>query len=174
MLHHKGSVDLLASIHDIQAKLSECYNTLLWAVQIARRECWNHVNFEGDSKLCIDAVLDRSGSSVWAIKHLVFDICLTAMSFLSCSFVWVNRSCNNVAHIAAKFTIESYVFCFFSSGNLPPCLAAACREYSPLLSLCFLANILQIIKKKTKQKKFLFHTWFENTQQYVQTLIHMS
>ena len=26
MLHHKGLVDLLASIHGIQAKLSECYN----------------------------------------------------------------------------------------------------------------------------------------------------
>ena len=39
-----------------------------------RRECWNHVIFEGDSKICIDAALDRSGSSVWAIEHLVSDI----------------------------------------------------------------------------------------------------
>ncbi|KAK9994548.1 hypothetical protein SO802_024251 [Lithocarpus litseifolius] len=69
---------------------------LLWTVQLASRERWCSVTFEGDCK--------------------------------------VNKSCNNAAHVVAKFAIESNMSCFFISGNLPPSIVDACKKDAPL---CF-------------------------------------
>ncbi|KAL0002394.1 hypothetical protein SO802_016175 [Lithocarpus litseifolius] len=107
---------------------------LLWAVQLASRERWFSVTFEGDSKVCLDGVLKHKGSPDWFIENLIYDIILAAESFPACSFAWVNRSCNNVAHVAAKFAIESNMSCFFISGNLPPSIVDACKKDAPL---CF-------------------------------------
>ena len=119
----------------------------------SRRECWNHVIFEGDSKICIDAALDRSGSSVWAIEHLVSDICLFARSFLSCSFVWVNRSCNNAAHTAAKFAFESNVSCVFLVRVIFPLVWLLLVGKTPPFVSMFLSQYIADYQQKQKQKK---------------------
>ena len=107
---------------------------LLWAVQLARREHWNHVHFEGDSKVCFEAIISNGDSPAWSISHITSDIRDVALSFLSCNFFWVSRKCNSAAHVAAKFALKSKESCFFFSGNLPPCLVVACKEDAPL---CF-------------------------------------
>ncbi|XP_065637859.1 uncharacterized protein LOC111986510 [Quercus suber] len=40
---------------------------------------------------------------------------------------WVIRSCNGVAHLAAKSALESRISCFFNKDNLPPALSACCK-----------------------------------------------
>ena len=109
---------------------------LLWAVQLASRERWFPVTFEGDCKVCLDldGVLKLKGCPDWVIKSLISDILFAAESFPACSFAWVNRSCNNAAHVTAKFAIESNMSCFFISGNLPPSMVDACKKDAPL---CF-------------------------------------
>ena len=119
----------------------------------SRREFWNHVIFEGDSKICIDAALDRSGSSVWAIEHLVSDICLFARSFLSCSFVWVNRSCNNAAHTAAKFAFESNVSCVFLVRVIFPLVWQLLVGKTPPFVSMFLSQYIADYQQKQKQTK---------------------
>ena len=107
---------------------------LLWAVQLASRERWFSVTFEGDCKVCLDGVLKRKGCPDWVIESLVSDFLFTAESVPACSFAWINRSCNNAAHVTAKFAIESNMSCFFISGNLPPSIVDACKKDAPL---CF-------------------------------------
>lgn len=80
---------------------------LLWAVQLARREQWNPVQFEGDSKVCFEAILSNGDCPAWSIAHIVGNIRDLALSFLSCNFFWVSRSCNSAAHAAAKFALNS-------------------------------------------------------------------
>ena len=118
----------------------------------SRRECWNHVIFEGDSKICIDAALDRSGSSVWAIGHLVY---LFVRSFLSCSFVWVNRSCNNAAHTAAKFAFEwmSPLSCVFLVWVIFPLVWQRLVGKTPPFVSMFLSQYIADYQQKQKQKK---------------------
>ena len=83
---------------------------------------------ESDSKLTIDVILDCLDSPLWPISTLVFDICLFAESFLSCSFLWVCTSGNAAAHEAAKYALVSLVSFCFVSGNLPASLASVCME----------------------------------------------
>lgn len=110
---------------------------LLWAVQLASRERWFSVTFEGDCKVCLDGVLKHKGSPDWVIESLIFDIIFAVESFLACSFAWVNRSCNNATRVAAKFAIESNMSCFFILSNLPPSIVDSCKKDAPL---CFLVS----------------------------------
>ena len=86
---------------------------LLWAVQLAKRERWSHVFIEADSKICIDAILSGDKDQAGSISHIVSDIHDLASSFLSWSFYWVRRSCNQATHVAAKFALDSRISCFF-------------------------------------------------------------
>ena len=124
---------------------------LLWAVQLARREQWNHVQFEGDSKVFFEAILSNGDCPAWSISHITSDICDVALSFLSCNFFWVYRKCNSTAHAAAKFALKSKESCFFFSGNLPLCLVDACKEGAPFV--LFPLDFIQIDVYQKKEKK---------------------
>ena len=108
---------------------------ILWALQLAKGEHWRYICVESDSKLTIDIILDCLDSPLWPISTLVFDICLFAKSFLSCSFLWVCRSGNVAAHEAAKYALVSLVSFCFVSGNLPASLASVCKEVALSLSV---------------------------------------
>jgi hypothetical protein len=58
---------------------------------------------EGDAKLCLDAINGDGSNVTWKICTLVSNIKLLALSFNYCSFSWVCRDANNVAHSLAKF-----------------------------------------------------------------------
>ena len=120
---------------------------ILWALQLAKGEQWRYICVESDSKLSIDAILDRSGCPLWPISTLVFDICLFAKSFLSCSLLWVCRSGNAIAHEVAKYALVSFVSFNFVSSNLLASLAFVCKEDALSLSVSVWFIILQLTKK---------------------------
>lgn len=106
---------------------------LLWAVEIAKREKWCHVCFEGDSKICFDALTSASGSSNWSIHASISNIQSLVQCFISFSFAWVNRRCNSAAHEAARCSLLSSSSFFYNKDFLPAPLAAVCKEgYPPL------------------------------------------
>ena len=47
-------------------------DALLWAMQLAKIERWSHVIFEGDAKICIDAINNPNNSFPWT---LIIPIC---------------------------------------------------------------------------------------------------
>ena len=77
------------------------------------------------------------------------------MSFLSCSFVWVNRSCNNAAHTATKFAIESNVSFFLVRVIFPPVWQLLVGKTPPFVSL-FLSQYIADYKKKNISVKYFF------------------
>jgi len=125
---HGAILKVWARITPIHPPLQAKALALLWAVQLAKRERWSHVFIEADSKICIDAILSGDKDQAGSIPHIVFDIHDLALSFLSWSFYWVRRSCNQATHVAAKFTLDSHISCFFILGNLPPSMSDVCKE----------------------------------------------
>ncbi|XP_023912636.1 uncharacterized protein LOC112024225 [Quercus suber] len=110
---------------------------LLWAIQLARIEKWSHVLFEGDAKQCFDAINAPDSQVPWAIHAPISNIRCLTVYFVSFAFVWVPRSCNGVAHHAAKAALESRMSFCFHKDNLPPDLLVACKEDFPN---CFLSS----------------------------------
>jgi ribonuclease HI len=92
---------------------------LLWALEIARDNCFSHILIEGDAKICIEALAEPEKVS-WRIQTLVSNIKCVALDFNVCFFYWVPRDVNALAHSFAKFA-SSQDFCFScNSTNLPP------------------------------------------------------
>ncbi len=93
-------------------------SAILWAIQLAYLEKWKNILVESDAKNCVDAILGISACS-WNIYALCNDVKRLASDFSSCSFCWVKREANMVAHELAKsFIPNSFPSCYFSN-NLP-------------------------------------------------------
>jgi ribonuclease HI len=88
-------------------------SAILWAIQLAQSENFHSILVESDSKVCVDAILDVTGYVNWDISSLCNDAETLALNFVSCSFVWVRREANMVAHMMTKFF-------------LPHCLLVTC------------------------------------------------
>ena len=110
---------------------------LLWAVQLAKVERWSKVIFKGDAKICFDAINSLSQPYPWCIRTQLLNTVALADCFVSCSFVWISRSCNGVAHHVAKFSLFSKLAFVFLLDNLPPDLLSVCKADYPLCSLFF-------------------------------------
>ena len=80
---------------------------ILWAVQLAKIERWNHVILEGDPKTCFDSLSLPNSSPDWSIYDVISNISSFKESLFRCSFCWVKRDYNSVAHVATKFSIRS-------------------------------------------------------------------
>ena len=96
-----------------------------------------HIQFEGDSKVCYEAVIANDPCSAWSISHFVVNIQDLVVNFVACDFIWVCRSCNFAAHTIAKFALASNSSYFFNSANLPHCLVDVCKEEAFLVSSLF-------------------------------------
>ena len=107
---------------------------LLWAVQLAKAENWSRVIFERDAKICFDAINAPSQPFPWCIWTQLLNTIALADFFFSCSFVWISRSCNGVAHQVARFSLLSHLAFVFLLDNLPPTLMALCMADYPLYS----------------------------------------
>ena len=104
---------------------------LLWAVQLAKSENWRNVIFEGAVKICFDAINNPDLPCPWILPIPRCNILALVEWFSSCSFVWVKRSCNGVAHQAARSAVISCLSFFFHKDNLPPALSACCKADYP-------------------------------------------
>ena len=47
---------------------------MLWAVEIAKREYWSHVIFEGDAKCCFEPLTDKNIAPDWSISAAISNI----------------------------------------------------------------------------------------------------
>ncbi len=77
-------------------------HAMLWALDLALMEDFHNIAIEGDAKLCFDAIGNKLVSP-WSIGSLIDNIGDKSNLFLSCSFSWVRREANFVAHAMAKF-----------------------------------------------------------------------
>lgn len=119
--------------HPIQAKVA----ALHWAVQLASSKGWKHVIFQGDSKECINTLTVTDFLPSWSISNITSNVLSLVVSFTSCSFFWVRRSCNVAAHVAAKYTLGSSLsFCFYKD-DLPVALLSICEADIPLILSSF-------------------------------------
>ena len=77
---------------------------------------------EGNLKICFDSIAGKYQFVDWSISTLTDNIRSLAVSFAVCSFSWINRSFNGVAHAATKLAlVSSSPFCC-TNGNLPTAL----------------------------------------------------
>ena len=89
--------------------------------------------FEGDSKICFDALCSVPDSPNWVIQPSISSILSLVQCFASFSFSLVNKTCNSAAHEAAKCSFLSDSSFFYFKDILPTDLVAVCKEgYPPL------------------------------------------
>ena len=148
---HRAILKVWARIAPKLSPLQVETMALHWAVQLAIREKWSHVQFKGDSKVCYEVFLANGPCSAWAISYFVSNIRDLALCIVSCNFLWVRRGCNYATHIVAKFSLASNESCFFNSANFMPCLVHVCKEEAPhMFSVFLLINCSLSKKKKVK------------------------
>ena len=90
-----------------------------------------YFKFKSKFKICFDAINNPDLPCPWILLIPRCNILALVEWFSSCSFVWVTRSCNGVAHQAARFAVSSYLSFFFHKDNLPPALLACCKADYP-------------------------------------------
>jgi hypothetical protein len=76
---------------------------LLWVLEIARDNRFSHILMKSDAKICIEALAAEPEKVPWRIQTLVLNIKCVALDFNVCSFSWVPRDVNALAHSFAKF-----------------------------------------------------------------------
>ena len=86
----------------IHSLLQDKADAFLWAFQLSNREHWSHV-FKDDAKACFDSLSSTELTVDLSIHATLSNILSLAECFVDCSFIWVKRICNSVAHAAAKF-----------------------------------------------------------------------
>ena len=86
---------------------------------------------ESDAKNCIDDLLLVSGTCYRNIHVICNDARMLALDFSSCSFCWVRRKANMVAHSLAMFFPPHCLLVSCFSYNLPaPVKEAWSRDLS--------------------------------------------
>jgi hypothetical protein len=58
---------------------------------------------KSDAKICIEALATELEKAPWRIQTLVPNIKCVALDFNVCSFCWVPKDVNALAHFFAKF-----------------------------------------------------------------------
>ena len=121
---------------------------LQWAVELASREQWHQVIFEGDANSCFDVLSSSAPSPDWSISTYISNILSLSSAFPSVRFCWVRRLCNSAAHAVAKFSLSSHQSFFFNNDILPPDIKSVCKvDYLSCTSF-FCLMTLHITKKK--------------------------
>ena len=117
-----------AKVSPLRSLLQAKTEALLWVVQIAKQERWNQVAFEGDSQVCFNSLSNSAATPDWSIQTTISNIRSLAEVIHHSSFVWIKRSCNATAREVARLALNSRFSFVFNKGNLPPALAAVCKE----------------------------------------------
>ncbi len=91
---------------------------------------------KSDTKICIETLVAEPEKVPWRIQTLVPNIKCVALDFNVCSFCWVPRDVNALAHSFAIFA-SSQDFCFScNSTNLS--LSVSTRPGLEICLLCLL------------------------------------
>ena len=101
---------------------------ILWAVELALSEKYCNIIVESDAQLCIDALTGPGDAVDWKIRVLCSNTKLLALSFMSCSFVWVRRDANHMAHSLAKAAHFLTLRFHCNQEALPPFVLEAWRR----------------------------------------------
>ena len=64
------------------------FETIFWAMLLAKYERWSHVIVEGDAKDCFDALVDPKFLPSWSI-HTTIDNILALHRFFFCFFLFL-------------------------------------------------------------------------------------
>ena len=75
--------------------------------------------------MCIDAISGESSKVPWKLFTLCNNAKVAVLDFTSCSFCWVRRNANMVAHFLAKFASSQSSYFYCNSSNLPPLIHEA-------------------------------------------------
>uniref|UniRef100_A0A2N9G9A9 Reverse transcriptase domain-containing protein n=1 Tax=Fagus sylvatica TaxID=28930 RepID=A0A2N9G9A9_FAGSY len=104
---------------------------VLWAIQNAKVEKWSAICVESDSKMVVDLLLQENCDGNWNIEVICNDVRSLAVDFNFCSFCWVKREANMVAHTLAKLGPQLELPAVFFPKNLPPLVEEAWfRDFS--------------------------------------------
>ncbi|KAL0013274.1 hypothetical protein SO802_000343 [Lithocarpus litseifolius] len=121
-------------VHQLCPPLQAKALALLWAAHLTIQNRWYSVMFEGDSKICFDALNHPNQTPRWSVDTLVSNICSLSSCFSSCKFGWVRKSSNSAAHVAARFALNCMQSFCFSEAMLPLAIEAVCKGET---SSCF-------------------------------------
>ena len=70
----------------------------LFVVSSAHDASLDSIIFEGDALQVINLIQNLASSPHWSISHIINNINVTTLSFSCCSFSYVFRSVNGLAH----------------------------------------------------------------------------
>ncbi|XP_075636798.1 uncharacterized protein LOC142609041 [Castanea sativa] len=130
--NHKGEVTgIWGRCRSLCPPLQAEAATLLWAIEIAKREHWHHVVFEGDAKACFEHLSQSDSTPDWLISTFINNILGLALCFSSVKFSWVRRVGNSAAHEVARFALSSIQSFIFHNGNIPPVIEFVCKADYP-------------------------------------------
>uniref|UniRef100_A0A2N9IGZ4 Reverse transcriptase domain-containing protein n=1 Tax=Fagus sylvatica TaxID=28930 RepID=A0A2N9IGZ4_FAGSY len=96
-----------------------------WAIQLAKAENWSNIIIESDSQVCINALISENQYEDWSIAVICDNVKCLALEFNFCSFCWVNREANMVAHTLAKVVPPILSPVLYFPKNLPAFLEEA-------------------------------------------------
>ena len=114
--NHLGEVlSIWAKKHHNSSPAIAKAESLYWAMNLVVKEGWKSMIFEGDAKNYFDPLINPDLSPEWLTHNIIYNI---------------RRTCNFVAHEAAKFALNSDLEYRFNKGNLPPSLEVVCRDDS--------------------------------------------
>ena len=129
--NHLGEVlSIWAKKHHSSSPAIAEVEALYWAVNLAVKDGWKSVIFEGDAKNCLEPLINPDFPSDWLTHNIICNVRSLVVAFDFVKFCWVQRTCNSAAHVAAKFALKSDFEFRFNKGNLPPSLEAVCRDDS--------------------------------------------
>ena len=122
-----------AKMHEWCSPLQAETAAVLWTIQLALSENWQHIIIKGDAKSCFNPLTISELQPDWSIATIISNILDLRNFFLNCNFRWVRRCCNTVAHEAAKYAIGFCRAFYFNKCSLPIVIGDACKVDSHLI-----------------------------------------
>ena len=100
---------------------------ILWASQLAEDLGLVAVQFESDSKQCMDAVNSRDVVIPWRVYSCISNVKYSFVAYPSWVFSWVNRKANGAPHTLARWSLFHRFWGPFNFYNGPQAFVDTCK-----------------------------------------------